>query len=354
MRLGRRSLSLSALCTVSFLAVSTTASEMDEHSMMSALLGEARVALAQGQPGQALGLVLAAVRLQRGEAGVFDVLNQTREAHGLRRLPMPHQVHATQLPPGQQQQRLHAPQQRSGQQEESMMDDDDAASVYPSSSHAASPALSLDQSIAEATSGLDPADTIESLFRSLHVQQQPPPDQHHHQQQYQQQPHQPHPLHSQSFHGGVAPAAGTGSGWPGTAHPHAASAPPVLAPGSASHLPPITYPSLRTVLPALSASGTSSTRLELVHEQHHYAVAAAHAAHAAHVSSSPFPAAAAAAQSSSLLAPAAPLLVESGRDSLLDAAYDDAHNVICPQCAALIPQRRFGAHLQYWCQAKQG
>jgi hypothetical protein len=45
------------------------------------------------------------------------------------------------------------------------------------------------------------------------------------------------------------------------------------------------------------------------------------------------------------------LLCESGRDGILELAYDDTdNNVICPQCAALISKHRFPHHLQYWCQ----
>lgn len=56
----------------------------DEHAYIATLLQHAHSSLAQHKPMQALGLVLAAVRQQRGEEGVFDVLNETREGYGLK------------------------------------------------------------------------------------------------------------------------------------------------------------------------------------------------------------------------------------------------------------------------------
>ena len=96
----------------------------------------------------------------------------------------------------------------------------------------------------------------------------------------------------------------------------------------------LTYPSLRTVLPALSGAAHSTTSLELVHE--------------------PASAASANGSDSDAAAASAPLLSLQGRDAILDYAYDDTRtNVICSQCGALIPKTRFAAHLQYWCQNQE-
>lgn len=59
-------------------------SPSDEHQYIATLLQHAHTSMAQQQPMRALGLVLAAVRQQRGEEGVFDVLNETREGFGLK------------------------------------------------------------------------------------------------------------------------------------------------------------------------------------------------------------------------------------------------------------------------------
>ena len=56
----------------------------DEQQYIATLLQHAHASMAQQKPMQALGLVLAAVRQQRGEEGVFDVLNETREGFGLK------------------------------------------------------------------------------------------------------------------------------------------------------------------------------------------------------------------------------------------------------------------------------
>ena len=56
----------------------------EEHEYIATLLQHAHASMAQQKPMQALGLVLAAVRQQRGEEGVFDVLNETREGFGLK------------------------------------------------------------------------------------------------------------------------------------------------------------------------------------------------------------------------------------------------------------------------------
>ena len=58
-------------------------SAADENAYVATLLQSAHSSMAQQRPMQALGLVLAAVRQQRGEEGVFDVLNQAREGMGL-------------------------------------------------------------------------------------------------------------------------------------------------------------------------------------------------------------------------------------------------------------------------------
>ena len=59
-------------------------SPADENHFIATLLQQAHSSLAQDKPMHALSLVLAAVRQQRGEEGVFDVLNETREGYGLK------------------------------------------------------------------------------------------------------------------------------------------------------------------------------------------------------------------------------------------------------------------------------
>ena len=61
----------------------TFASPADESFFISRLLAEARTSLSADRPMQALSLVLAAVRQQKGEEGVFDALNEAREGYGL-------------------------------------------------------------------------------------------------------------------------------------------------------------------------------------------------------------------------------------------------------------------------------
>ena len=58
-------------------------SPADENFFISRLLDEARTSLSADRPMHALSLVLAAVRQQRGEEGVFDALNAAREGYGL-------------------------------------------------------------------------------------------------------------------------------------------------------------------------------------------------------------------------------------------------------------------------------
>ena len=60
------------------------ASTDDEQAYIATLLQQAHASMAQQKPMRALGLVLAAVRQKRGEEGVFDVLNETREGFGLK------------------------------------------------------------------------------------------------------------------------------------------------------------------------------------------------------------------------------------------------------------------------------
>ena len=75
------SMDLSLPATQPTVSFPTTA---DEHAYIATLLQHAHASMAQQKPMQALGLVLAAVRQQRGEEGVFDVLNETREGFGLK------------------------------------------------------------------------------------------------------------------------------------------------------------------------------------------------------------------------------------------------------------------------------
>ena len=58
-------------------------SPADEAHFIARLLSEARSSLTAERPMQALSLVLAAVRQQRGEEGVFDALNAARKGYGL-------------------------------------------------------------------------------------------------------------------------------------------------------------------------------------------------------------------------------------------------------------------------------
>ena len=55
----------------------------EERHFIAQLLAQARSSLSAERPMQALSLVLAAVRQQRGEEGVFDALNAAREEYGL-------------------------------------------------------------------------------------------------------------------------------------------------------------------------------------------------------------------------------------------------------------------------------
>jgi len=328
----------------------------DLHHVMSTLLAQARVCLAQGQPTQALALVLAAVREQRGEAGVFDVLNETRERHGLHRLAVPAHLFGSRLPPAAPPPRQIAAQHRAALGDETMeMEDGDGASH---TRHTAASPLSSDL-LAAMPPHLDPADAIESLFRSLQVadtsQQQP---QQHHQQQQQSQPFAMHvasqahataafstsialaassPASSSSFNPSPSPSVSVGPP-PQPIPPQAASAhvTATTTTGTSTTTPSVHYPSMRTVLPSFSAHST--TRLELMHDHDHD--------HDADVDDSGGGDDGAAGSSTT------PLLAVSGRTDVLESAYDDtATNLICPRCSALIPRARFQAHCQYWCQA---
>ena len=103
-------------------------STADEHAYIAALLQHAHSSLAQQKPMQALGLVLAAVRQQRGEEGVFDVLNETREGYGLK-------PHAN---PARQQREMMQQQQ---QQRLQQMGDDEDMGMAALSLQSADPAL---------------------------------------------------------------------------------------------------------------------------------------------------------------------------------------------------------------------
>ena len=244
--------------------------------------------------------MLAAVRHQRGEAGVFEVLNDTREAHGLRRLGVPAEVAGTQLPSGAQQARIQQQQQRQQRHRnnEHMMDDDEEEEEAAGDD-------------GEYAHDLDPADAVETMFRRLNVQHSQP---HSHSQAASHTGPPTGSLYAQSATA-ASSASPSASFFSASAYPASASAAPAAHPGSyhqphqqqphqsssgsssssyshsyspyssspfsdsspfgAGDLDPsvdgpmragLTYPSLRTVLPALGAAPNSATRLELVHE----------------------------------------------------------------------------------------
>lgn len=220
------------------------------------------------------------------------MLNETRVAHGLQALAVPHLSGGPdQLGSGSADSapRLHSSayaarrtRNQRDYDEDDMMDEDEEDAVVDAE--------------------LDPAEAVETLFRRLGVSHQPPPaaaaqPSHHYA--------QPTP-HSNGTFTAASSSSSAHHPWPSA---HAAAS---------SH-----YPSMRTVLPALSgSSSSSSTRLEEIHTPHAQAHSAA----------------------------ATPLLSLAGREDILEDAYDSHSNVICPQCAALIPKTRFAAHMQYWCQ----
>jgi len=55
----------------------------EQELLVGSMLRQARVHVDQGEPSQALQLVLQAVRETQGEQGIFDVLNQARRDYGL-------------------------------------------------------------------------------------------------------------------------------------------------------------------------------------------------------------------------------------------------------------------------------
>lgn len=231
--------------------------------------------------------------------GVFDVLNETRVAHGLSRLASP--VPSNSLPGGSS---THAPRIAHAPMNHMNDNDDDDVHMYDDEPHSSHTTLDGE---------LDPAEAVETLFRRLGIE--------HQQQQQQQQAHTPYSYQTSQPHlRSVATSASSSS----YSSSHA-------APSSSPPLPSIHYPSLRTVLPSLSSSIHSTVALEEIHEP----------------MSNEF----GDTSDTDPRAASVPLLSLAGHETILESAYDSASSVICPSCAALIPRKRFQAHAQYWCQA---
>jgi hypothetical protein len=299
--------------------------------------------------------------------GVFAVLNDSRAAHGLSRLAVPAMVSqidsglsAADAPFGSV-----ARLQQESQQARRRIGGAGGGGGF---GHASSASSAMDMEISEEPpESPDMAEQIESLFQRLGVD--PRAQQQRQEQQQQQRP----PTDSFTQWSPFSAAASSSSSF------HRASPPPQIS-SSVEHLsdhhlasmlaetslqngtgggfaqPPhaVHYPSMRTVLPAMSGGGFSSTSLEEIHSPWSQMRGGGHGSTSAGAASSS--SASAAQDHAAAMAAvenATPLLALSGREDLLDMAYDSQDSVICTECAALVPTSRFQAHRKWWCQVEE-